>query len=223
MNDRDRGYSVTEGVFSHSRRAELSGALAGLALYRTRAGARQLLRVPPVRTLAAEPALLNLAETFLGARPIPFRATLFDKTAASNWLVAWHQDTVLPVQQRVDDQSWGPWTLKGGVLHANAPSQALEQIVALRVHLDDSAASNGPLRVLPGTHARGILGRDEIQRLADAVPPVNCVVTAGGVVSMRPLLVHSSSKSVDDRPRRVIHIEYAASVQIDPRVELAIC
>jgi len=63
---------------------------------------------------------------------------LFDKSAASNWLVAWHQDTALPVDRRIDDMSWGPWSVKGGVLHAIAPASALVTIVALRVHLDDS-------------------------------------------------------------------------------------
>ena len=31
-------------------------------------------------------------------------------------------------------------------------SEALERVIALRIHLDDSTADNGPLRVLPGTH-----------------------------------------------------------------------
>src|SRR5689334_11948947 len=162
--------------------------------------------------MAHECELLTIAERFIGAEPVPFRATLFDKSAASNWLVAWHQDTVLPVNRRVDDRAWGPWTLKAGVLHANAPADALERVIALRVHIDDSGPSNGPLRVLPNTHASGVLGRDEIRRLAGAVTPVNCVGSAGCVVAMRPLLVHASSKSVDQRPRRIVHIEYSASV-----------
>jgi len=110
---------------------------------------------------------------------------LFDKSATSNWLVSWHQDATLPLSGRVDDPTWGPWTVKGGVLHANAPAHVLEKMVALRVHLDDSAESNGPLRVLPGTHAGGVLTHDAIQRAADSVRPVDCVGSAGGVVAMR--------------------------------------
>jgi len=37
---------------------------------------------------------------------------------------------------------------------------------------------------------------------------------------MRPLVVHASSKASDDQPRRVLHIEYAASVHIGPGLEL---
>ena len=180
------------------------------------------MRVPVIQALATEPDLLSLAGQFLGDRPIPFRATLFDKSATSNWLVSWHQDATLPLSGRVDDPTWGPWTVKGGVLHANAPAHVLEKRVALRVHLDDSAESNGPLRVLPGTHAGGVLTHDAIQRAADSVRPVDCVGSAGGVVAMRPLVVHASSKSTDERPRRVLHLEYAASLHIAPGVELAV-
>jgi len=37
---------------------------------------------------------------------------------------------------------------------------------------------------------------------------------------MRPLLVHASSKSQLEAPRRVLHIEYAASMMIDTNLEL---
>jgi hypothetical protein len=58
---------------------------------------------------------------------------------------------------------------QGGVLHAIAPASALGQVIALRVHLDDSTAENGPLRVLPGTRVHGVLSRQQIETLATAV------------------------------------------------------
>jgi ectoine hydroxylase-related dioxygenase (phytanoyl-CoA dioxygenase family) len=197
-------------------------ALAAADLPRTRAGARHVLRVPAVRELAMHPDLVQLAARCIGERPTPYRATLFDKSAMSNWLVAWHQDTALPLRQRVESLSWGPWSTKGGVLHAIAPAAVLGRVVALRVHLDDSTHANGPLRILPGTHARGILTRDEVQRLADSVSSVACVASAGGVVTMRPLVVHASSKTHSDQPRRVLHIEYATSVHLGAGLELAV-
>jgi hypothetical protein len=39
---------------------------------------------------------------------------------------------------------------------------------------------------------------------------------------MRPLIVHASSKATDDRPRRVLHIEYAPSLVLSEGVELAV-
>jgi hypothetical protein len=51
---------------------------------------------------------------------------------------------------------------------------------------------------------------------------VECVVDRGGVLSLRPLLVHASSKARFDQPRRVIHIEYAASLELGRGVQLAV-
>src|SRR5437899_311666 len=124
MQNPDAGYSINEQVFTGREMAQICEALAGANVVRTKAGARHVLRIPAVRALAERPAVMALAATFIGERPIPFRATLFDKSGVSNWLVTWHQDTALPLDQRVDDSSWGPWTVKGGVLHAIAPASA---------------------------------------------------------------------------------------------------
>jgi ectoine hydroxylase-related dioxygenase (phytanoyl-CoA dioxygenase family) len=217
----ETGFSITESVFGRGEMHRACQALATADLPRTKAGVRNALCVPAVRELAGHPDLVTLAATFVGEQPIPFRATLFDKSAVSNWLVAWHQDTALPVRQQIDEATWGPWSMKGGILHAIAPASALARVVALRVHLDDSTQANGPLRLLPGTHASGVLSHDEIQRMAAAITPVTCVASAGGVVAMRPLVVHASSKVTDNEPRRVLHIEYATSVHLGAGIELA--
>jgi ectoine hydroxylase-related dioxygenase (phytanoyl-CoA dioxygenase family) len=111
---------------------------------------------------------------------------------------------------------------ESGVLYAHAPAWALERVVALRVSLDDSTGTNGPLRVLPNTHRGGVFTDEHIARLAKAATPVDCLVPSGGVAVMRPLTIHASSKSVDAQPRRVLHIEYAAAVSLGTGIELAI-
>jgi ectoine hydroxylase-related dioxygenase (phytanoyl-CoA dioxygenase family) len=150
-----------------------------------------------------------------------FKATLFDKSSTANWLVVWHQDTALPLKHRRELPGWGPWSVKEGVIYAHAPASALSRIVALRVHLDDSTKENGPLRVLPGTHVQGVLTDAAILQLAARIPAVDCLVPKGGILAMRPLIVHASSKSQNDSPRRVLHIEYAESALIGNGLELA--
>jgi ectoine hydroxylase-related dioxygenase (phytanoyl-CoA dioxygenase family) len=177
---------------------------------------------PAVLALAEEPRLLKLAAETLGEAARPFRATLFDKSWASNWLVSWHQDTALPMRARHDAPGWSAWSLKGGVIHAHAPARALQRVIALRIHLDDSCSDNGALRVLPGTQALGVLRSAAIGDLAARVSPRECVMEAGGVLTMRPLLVHASSKARSDAPRRVLHIEYAASFHLEPGLDLAV-
>jgi ectoine hydroxylase-related dioxygenase (phytanoyl-CoA dioxygenase family) len=92
--------------------------------------------------------------------------------------------------------------------------------MALRLHLDDSRPDNGPLRVLPGTHTLGVLTESDIARLWTEVPAVDCTVSTGGVVVMRPLIVHASSKAESDLPRRVLHIEYARSLDLGDGLKL---
>ena len=105
--------------------------------------------------------------------------------------------------------------------YAHAPASALSNVLALRVHLDDSNEANGPLRVLPGTHGMGVIEDQSIHKLAEEIGPVECLVEQGGVLPMRPLILHASSKSTGTAPRRVIHIEYASSMRIGDGFELA--
>jgi len=189
---------------------------------RTRAGVRHALKYPEIAELAHDRRLTEVASEILVGRAFPYRATLFDKSPEANWLVVWHQDTALPLCERRDLPGWGPWSIKDGILYAHAPCSALSKIVALRVHFDDSAQHNGPLRVLRRTHNIGVLTDAEIEELEHSVAPVECTVARGGVIAMRPLIVHSSSKSQTDAPRRVLHVEYATEKTVAPGLELAI-
>ena len=216
----EQGVDIIPSVFAA---ADLRAAEAALmTAARSRAGIRHLLQVPAIRTLADDPRLIRIAVSFIGRSAAPFKATLFDKSRHSNWLVTWHQDIALPLRSRVDVEDWGPWSRKGGQLYALAPAEALSKVVALRVHLDDSTLANGPLRVLPDTHRMGRLSDERIRQLAQTVTPVDCTITAGGVIAMRPLIVHASSKSRGPLPRRVLHIEYAAEMALGDGVELAL-
>jgi hypothetical protein len=216
------GFTVMPCVIARDEIAGISDRLGELPLERSRAGARHLLKHDVIANVARDARMLEIARQFVGPTAVPYRATLFDKSSESNWLVAWHQDTALPLRERRDVAGWGPWSTKGGITCAHAPATALSRVVALRLHLDDSRADNGPLRVLPGTHTRGLLTDAEIARLVQELTPVDCVVPAGGVVAMRPLILHASSKALTDHPRRVLHIEYADSLQIGDGFELAL-
>ena len=214
----DAGFEIREGVLGPEECARLSSEIAS----RSRAGSRHLMSHPAVRSIASRPALLDLARECVGPSAVPYRATLFDKSGSRNWLVVWHQDTALPLASRTDSSEWGPWSVKNGVTYAHAPTWALRNIVALRLHLDDSTAENGPLRVIPGSHREGVLSDDEVFRKARQSSAVDCVVPRGGVLRMRPLLIHSSSKSIRPEPRRVLHLEYAASLDVAAGLRLVV-
>src|SRR5882724_5068972 len=216
------GFAIVRNVLSSQDIARILDDLQDATLRRSRAGVRHAFDSAGIARFSRNSQLLQIAQEILGYSAFPFRATLFDKSSVANWLVVWHQDTALPVQERHDTPGWGPWSVKEGVIYAHAPADALSQVLALRVHLDDSRADHGPLRVLPATHKSGVLSDGVMLSLASELAPVECLVPSGGVLAMRPLLVHASSKSQVAAPRRVLHIEYAATPFIADGLQLAV-
>jgi len=218
----DPGFRIVEGVVPPGDCETFLSALASSGIPRSRAGARHLMTHPAVRSLVYRTELREIARGIVGPGACPYRATLFDKSSAHNWSVVWHQDTSLPVFGRTASPDWGPWSTKGLRTYVHAPTSALEGIVALRIHLDASTASNGPLRVIPGSHRFGVLSDEEVFRKARELPAVNCIAGRGAVMVMRPLLIHASSKATGSAPRRVLHVEYAGSIGLLPGLQLAI-
>lgn len=214
---RREGFAVVPGVLDEgalsSFERSLEGVGSGEGVMR-RGGVyavRNLLEVlPAARSLAKSPAVRALVEPVLGVDCFAVRGVLFDKTPSAPWKVAWHQDLTVAVRARVEVERFGPWSIKAGVPHVQPPARVLEGVVAVRLHLDDCDDSNGPLRVLPGSHLSGRLSAEEIARRRERVRPVTCLVARGGAVLMRPLLLHSSPAPRLPRRRRVVHLEFAA-------------
>lgn len=208
----ERGYALVPDVWSAREVLALLVSLADLSSRPGRAGVRHVLHHPVVSVIANDRRLLDMAQSVLGENAFPFRATLFDKTPDANWLVSWHQDTALPLVERIETPGWGPWSVKESFHYAHAPAYALNKVLALRLHFDDSTSENGPLRVLSGTHRMGVLTDEDVARLAADLEPVECLIAKGGILAMRPLIIHATAKasSRSQIPRRLLHIEYAA-------------
>src|SRR5262249_2931219 len=158
-------------------------ALSAETVVRSRAGARHLMSNPSVAALANGVRLIELAREWLGPVAIPFRATLFEKSRETNWLIPWHPDTAPPLVNRVESNGWGPWSEKAGAIYAHAPAWALSRIVALRVHLDSSDLDNGPLRVVPGSHLQGVLTDQRVLEYVSTHDEVACLTEHGGVIA----------------------------------------
>lgn len=208
------GYAITGGCLSHSECDSITEALSTDTISRSRAGIRHLMSNPRVAALATDPRLIELAKVWLGGVAIPFRATLFEKSHSTNWLIPWHQDTALPLTKKFEAKGWGPWSEKAGAVYAHAPAWVLSRVIALRVHLDSSNEDNGPLRVIPGSHLNGVLTDEGVMEWVSRYEPMECLSPCGGIIAMRPLLIHSSSKARSGDSRRVLHIEYADSLEI---------
>lgn len=201
------GYAIIHEVLEEAEVRNSLEELNGKELQRSRAGIRHLMREPVVAQIAQRGEMMRIAREIVGAGAVPFRVTRFDKPPASNWPAVWHQDTALPLREKQEADGWGPRSVKDGVTYAHAPAEALQQIVVLRLHLDDSKPGNGPLRVLQGTHKSGVLTDEPVHDLSLRINAVDCTVQKEGVLVMRPLVIHASSKSITEESRRVLHIE----------------
>jgi ectoine hydroxylase-related dioxygenase (phytanoyl-CoA dioxygenase family) len=211
------GYAVVPGVLDREQLAGLIVALESIAenpSARRRGGVfamRNLLDVSPaIRDLAESGKVRRLIGPILGSGAFPVRGILFDKTPDANWKVPWHQDVTIAVSNRVNADGFGPWSMKAGVLHVQPPARILENMISVRIHLDQCGEENGALRVVSGSHLLGKLPEQQSARMGAEASSAMCPAEAGDAVLMRPLLVHASSASTTPKHRRVIHIDFAA-------------
>ncbi len=154
---------------------------------------------------------LALCDSFLalipdGSRPV--RSILFDKTPSENWPVLWHQDLTIAVIKEHSIPGYGPWSNKAGSPHVQPPLSLLENMATIRLHLDDTPASNGALQIIPGSHRHGKISESALETF-DKSQAITCECNAGDALIMSPLILHSSRRSEIPQRRRVIHFEYA--------------
>lgn len=200
------GFSLVPGVLSPDEVQSVIAILGSTSA----AGRRGILAEPEIGKLARSRPMLAVLGQHMPREPFPVRAIYFDKSPDANWLVAWHQDLTITVRERVDTEGFGPWSVKDGVTHVQPSVRLLEQMLTIRIHLDDADESNGALRVLPGSHRLGRLSSEQILQMRGNGKEFLCAAKAGDALLMKPLLLHASSRSTSHRHRRILHIEYAA-------------
>jgi ectoine hydroxylase-related dioxygenase (phytanoyl-CoA dioxygenase family) len=136
------------------------------------------------------------------------KSIYFDKPPRNNWNVNWHQDLTISVLDKQNTEGYKNWLPKDDYYSVQPPSDILEDIVTVRIHLDDCNVQNGALRVLPKSHTN-------IQNYAHLdndfeKEEVICAVKKGGVLLLKPLIFHSSKRTENAASRRVIHIEFSS-------------
>jgi ectoine hydroxylase-related dioxygenase (phytanoyl-CoA dioxygenase family) len=171
---------------------------------------RQFLKeVPAVGKVIFNQSLKEVIRQLFGSDYFVVKSIYFDKPEKSNWFVAWHQDLTISVNKRVEIKDYGPWTVKQNQFAVQPPLKVLEDNFTIRIHLDHTNENNGALKVIPGSHLKGVYRPENInwEKETENI----CCVKVGGVMIMKPLLLHSSNRTTDNRRRRVIHIEFSKS------------
>lgn len=172
---------------------------------------RNALLIPEICNIAYSQNIVSLATTVLNAKAHPVKAFLFDKTPEANWKVAWHQDVTIAVKKQQSTPGFSNWSTKAGIIHVQPPVEILENLLTLRIHLDNCDRYNGALKVIPGSHRYGKINSTDIEAWKKSPLVHTCETQAGDILIMRPLLLHSSSPSTNPTHRRVLHIEYSAA------------
>jgi ectoine hydroxylase-related dioxygenase (phytanoyl-CoA dioxygenase family) len=203
------GFVILPRILNETLRLEILSEIEA-SLPKSAAGVRNLTRkLSSVARLAHSPIIRNVVEPVLGHNAQLVRSILFNKSDNTNWQVAWHQDLAIAVQKREELDGFTSWSEKEGIPHVQPPVEILKRMLNVRVHLDAADDSNGALWVSPGSHRLGRLPANEAAGTATRLGKRLCAVAAGDTLLFRPLTLHASRKVVSNRPRRVIHLEFA--------------
>jgi len=169
---------------------------------------RQFLKeIPEAVNLIFNENIKTVIKEIFGDRYFVVKSIYFDKPEKSNWYVAYHQDLTVSVDQKVELPDFGPWTTKQNQFAVQPPLHILENIFTIRIHLDDTDEHNGALKVVPKSHAKGIYRPETIDWNTEKEEI--CTVEKGGIMIMKPLLLHGSNRTTNGKKRRVIHIEFS--------------
>lgn len=211
---KDKGYTIIPKVFSNAECTELISyiELADTANNTFRKSAdlfaiRQFLKeVPATQYIIFNNKLNAIIQALFGSGFFITKSIYFDKPAQSNWFVSYHQDLTISVDKKLELPGYGPWTVKQNQFAVQPPLAILENNFTIRIHLDDTDENNGALKVIPGSHQKGIYRPETIDWHKETEDL--CKIEKGGIMIMRPLLLHSSGRTTNSNKRRVVHVEF---------------
>jgi ectoine hydroxylase-related dioxygenase (phytanoyl-CoA dioxygenase family) len=219
LND---GYTIIDNVFDESEIATMAGVIDQAdhsnPTFRKTAdlfAIRQFLKeLPAIKQDIFTPKFNHIITGLFGDGYFAVKSIYFDKPEKSNWFVAYHQDLTISVNQKFDIPGFGPWTVKHQQFSVQPPINILQNNFTVRIHLDDTDETNGALKVIPSSYNKGICRPETINWEFEKEVIVN--VNRGGIMIMRPLLLHASNRSTGNKRRRVVHIEFSKARLPEP-------
>lgn len=211
----DKGFSVISNIFSTEEIEKISEVIQSIDISKETFrksedlfAIRQFLKeIPEVRDLIFNENLKTIIREIFGENYFVVKSIYFDKPEKSNWYVAYHQDLTISVDKKLELENFGPWTTKQNQFAVQPPLDILENIFTIRIHLDATDENNGALKVIPKSHLKEIYRPETIDWNVERESI--CTVEKGGIMIMKPLLLHGSNRTTNGKKRRVIHIEFS--------------
>lgn len=205
-----QGFALAPQVLTAAECETVGYRLAGVSA--DSAGTRCLLSQAWCQALAATVRGNPSVAQWVPADFAAVQCTYFEKSTSRNWLVPVHQDLSIPVAARVAHAGLSGWSEKEGSLYVQPPVELLEQLVAVRLHIDACSASDGPLRVVPGSHLLGRVAPQAAVAARKSQAEIICTAERGSAMAMRPLLLHASSRATGGSMRRVLHFLFGPRI-----------
>ena len=211
----EKGYAIVEDLFNDSEIENIASIINGtdtsnptfrksIDLF----AIRQFLKeVPGIAPMIFTDKFNSIINELFGQDYFVVKSIYFDKPGESNWFVAYHQDLTISVDTKIEITGYSGWTVRQNQYAVQPPIDILEDNFTVRIHLDDTNECNGALKVVRGSHLKGIYRPENIDWSIETEDI--CSVNHGGVMIMRPLLLHASERTTNNEKRRVIHIEYS--------------
>ncbi|WP_294286830.1 phytanoyl-CoA dioxygenase family protein [uncultured Chryseobacterium sp.] len=212
---KENGFTVIDNIFSDEEIQQIGTVIQNIDTSKETFrksqdlfAIRQFLKeIPGVRNLIFNEKMKTVIREIFGNRYFAVKSIYFDKPETSNWYVVYHQDLTISVDQKKPLEGFGPWTTKQNQFAVQPPLEVLENIYTIRIHLDDTDENNGALKVVPGSHAKGIYRPETIDWTTET--EAICPIESGGIMIMKPLILHGSNRTTNGKRRRVIHIEFS--------------
>lgn len=205
----DDGFAVLPHILTDAVCAEISSSMAQIY---SGVGCRSLLDFSWCKDLAQTIRHHRVIARSLPHDPVAVQCTYFEKSRDQNWLVPIHQDLSIPVYDKIEHPALTGWSEKDGSQFVQPPEMVLQEMVAVRLHLDECGANDGPLRIVPGSHKAGRLSNEMALATRDNIGEVVCTVAKGGALLLRPLVLHASSKATGHSRRRVLHFVFGPRI-----------
>jgi ectoine hydroxylase-related dioxygenase (phytanoyl-CoA dioxygenase family) len=217
-----QGYSITSEIYNEAEVAEIIKTIKltetnNKSFLKTKGlfAIRQLMNhAPNLLEHICNDKFLNLLSEIGGDDYFLTKAIYFDKPEESNWFVAYHQDLSISVKEKSQVDNYENWTFKKGQYGVQPPMDILENIITFRIHLDDTNEENGALKVIPESHTKKVYRPSTINW--DEEKEVICNTNKGQVMLMKPLTLHASSRTTNNKQRRVIHLEFCNKELANP-------
>ena len=194
-----RGFAVVPGVADAGQCAQYAAQISAQGT----AGSRTLLSQAWCAELGEFLLKCPTLQPFLPVGHVAVQCTFFEKSGSVNWLVPVHQDLGIPVRERVEDAALRGWSRKEDGWYVQPPCGVMEQLVAVRLHLDPCCVEDGPVHVVAGSHLQGVISAQEAVAMRQYEQA--CLAQVGDVLVKRPLILHRSSKATGASRRRVLH------------------